>query len=77
MTTRSTVPPPAAGTPRPSAAYGVHSGTAGEAVVVALNVAGAPVELPAADATAVACGNGRLDAGRVHLPARGWAVLTA
>lgn len=55
----------------------LRSGTAGEAVVVALNVAGAPVGLPAADATAVACGNGRLDAGRVHLPPRGWAVLTA
>jgi glycosidase len=55
----------------------LRSGTAGEAVVVTLNVAGAPVELPAADAAAVACGNGRLDAGRVHLPARGWAVLTA
>ena len=55
----------------------LRSGTAGEAVVVALNLGSAPVELPAADATALACGNGRLAGGRVSLPARGWAVLTA
>lgn len=55
----------------------LRSGTAGAAVVVALNLAPDPVALPAADATTVECGNGRLDGGRVHLPARGWAVLSA
>ena len=55
----------------------LRSGTAGEAVVVALNLAAEPVELPAADASAVECGTGRLAGSRVQLPARGWAVLTA
>jgi glycosidase len=55
----------------------LRSGTAGSAVVVALSLADAPVTLPAADATALACGTGRPDGGRVSLPPRGWAVLTA
>ena len=55
----------------------LRSGTAGAAVVVALNLAGEPVELPAADATTVECGTGRLAGDRVQLPARGWAVLSA
>jgi cyclomaltodextrinase len=55
----------------------LRSGTAGSAVVVALNLAAAPVTLPAADATTVECGTGELAGGRVSLPARGWAVLTA
>lgn len=55
----------------------LRSGTAGAAVVVALNLADDPVELPAADATTVACGTGRLAGDRVQLPAQGWAVLTA
>jgi cyclomaltodextrinase len=55
----------------------LRSGTAGAAVVVALNLAAGAVELPAADATTVECGTGRLAGGRVQLPARGWAVLTA
>ncbi|MDT0275452.1 alpha-amylase family glycosyl hydrolase [Blastococcus goldschmidtiae] len=55
----------------------LRSGTAGTAVVVALNLAPERVELPAADASTVECGNGRLAGGRVTLPARGWAVLTA
>ena len=45
--------------------------------MVALNLAAEPVELPAADATTVECGTGRLAGDRVLLPARGWAVLTA
>ena len=55
----------------------LRSGTAGAAVVVALNLAAEAVELPAADATTVECGTGRLAGDRVQLPARGWAVLTA
>ncbi len=55
----------------------LRSGTAGEAVVVALNLAAAPAELPAADASTVECGTGRLAGGRVQLPPQGWAVLTA
>ncbi|MGY2129554.1 alpha-amylase family glycosyl hydrolase [Blastococcus sp. SYSU DS0617] len=55
----------------------LRSGTAGEAVVVALNLGPEPVDLPAADAATVECGNGRLAGGRVTLPARGWAVLSA
>lgn len=55
----------------------LRSGTAGAAVVVALNLAADAVELPAADATTVECGTGRLAGDRVQLPARGWAVLTA
>ncbi|TYP88962.1 alpha-amylase family glycosyl hydrolase [Blastococcus xanthinilyticus] len=53
----------------------LRSGTAGAAVVVALNLADAPVTVPAADARAVACGTGRLASDRVELPPRGWAVL--
>lgn len=55
----------------------LRSGTAGQAVVVALNLAAAPVELPAGDASTVECGTGRLAGGRVQLPPQGWAVLTA
>jgi len=55
----------------------LRSGTAGAAVVVALNLADEPAEVPAADATTVECGTGRLTGGRVQLPARGWAVLSA
>ncbi len=55
----------------------LRSATATDAVVVALNLGGAPVELPAADARAVECGTGHLASGRVQLPARGWAVLTS
>lgn len=55
----------------------LRAGTAGGAVVVALNLAAEPAEVPAADAAAVECGTGRLAGGRVQLPARGWAVLTA
>jgi cyclomaltodextrinase / maltogenic alpha-amylase / neopullulanase len=55
----------------------LRSGTAGEAVVVALNLAAAPAEVPAADASTVECGTGRLAGGRVQLPPQGWAVLTA
>ncbi|MBJ7452056.1 MAG: DUF3459 domain-containing protein, partial [Blastococcus sp.] len=55
----------------------LRSGTADAAVVVALNLADEPVELPAADATTVECGTGRLAGDRVQLPAQGWAVLSA
>lgn len=55
----------------------LRAGTAGEAVVVALNLAGDAVALPAADATTAESGTGTLEGGRVHLPPRGWAVLTA
>jgi cyclomaltodextrinase / maltogenic alpha-amylase / neopullulanase len=55
----------------------LRSGTAGAAVVVALNLAAEAVELPAADATTVECGTGRLAGDRVQLPPQGWAVLTA
>ncbi len=54
----------------------LRSGTAGAAVVVALNLAAVPADLPAADAVALACGTGGLVGGRVHLPPQGWAVLT-
>ena len=55
----------------------LRSGTAGAAVVVALNLSAEAVELPAADATTVECGTGRPAGDRVQLPARGWAVLSA
>lgn len=55
----------------------LRSGTAGQAVVAALNLAGEAVVLPAADSSTVTCGTGRLVDGRVHLPPQGWAVLTA
>jgi glycosidase len=55
----------------------LRTGTAGEAVVVALNLATTAADLPAADAATVACGTGRLAGGRVQLPPQGWAVLTA
>ena len=53
----------------------LRTATAGAAVVVALNLAERPADVPAADARAVACGTGHLASGRVRLPARGWAVL--
>ena len=55
----------------------LRAGTADAAVVVALNLAAQAVDLPAADGATVACGTGRPAGGRVHLPPRGWAVLTA
>ncbi len=54
----------------------LRTATEAGAVVVALNLGGTPVALPAADARAVECGTGRLASGVIHLPARGWAVLT-
>ncbi|WP_432492375.1 alpha-amylase family glycosyl hydrolase [Kineococcus gypseus] len=53
----------------------LRTATGSGAVVVALNLDDAPTALPAAGARTVACGSGRLEGGRVHLPARGWAAL--
>ncbi|TFV43583.1 alpha-amylase family protein [Blastococcus sp. TF02A-35] len=47
----------------------------GERLVVALNVAGAPAELPVPGAGAVLAGAADAGGGRVRLPAHGWAVL--
>lgn len=55
----------------------LRTGTGFGAVVTALNLDDAPVSLPAADARTTVAGDGRLDAGTVHLPAGGWAVLEA
>jgi len=53
----------------------LRTGSGFGAVVVALSLDDEPVTLPAADAAAVVAGDGRLDAGSVRLPPRGWAVL--
>lgn len=53
----------------------LRTATAGAAVVTALNLDDAPVELPAAGARTVAAGEAELVGDRVRLPARGWAVL--
>ena len=53
----------------------IRTATGTGAVLTALNLDENPAELPAADASSVTCGTGRLDAGQIHLPPRGWAVL--
>jgi cyclomaltodextrinase / maltogenic alpha-amylase / neopullulanase len=53
----------------------IRTATGDGAVLVALNLADDPVELPTADATAVVAGAGAVEAGHIRLPARGWAVL--
>lgn len=55
----------------------LRTGTGFGAVVTALNLDDASVILPVADARTTVAGDGRLDAGTVHLPAGGWAVLEA
>ncbi len=55
----------------------LRTGTGFGAVLTALNLGDEPVSLPAADARASVAGDGRLEAGTVHLPPRGWSVLEA
>jgi glycosidase len=54
----------------------LRTGTGAGALLTALNLDDAPAALPAADARSVIAGDGRLDGNQIHLPARGWAVLS-
>ncbi|WP_433224048.1 alpha-amylase family glycosyl hydrolase [Dactylosporangium sp. CS-047395] len=54
----------------------LRTATGEGALIAALNLAEEPATVPAAGASIHAAGNGTLDGDRVHLPARGWAVLS-
>ncbi|MBG0564408.1 alpha-amylase family protein [Actinoplanes aureus] len=53
----------------------LRTGTASGAVIAALNLDDEPATVPAADASSIHAGNGRLAGSEIHLPARGWAVF--
>ncbi|WP_432969318.1 alpha-amylase family glycosyl hydrolase [Dactylosporangium sp. CA-233914] len=55
----------------------LRTATGSGALVTALNLADDPATLPAAGAASLATGNGDLGGTRIHLPPRGWAVLSS